>query len=176
MLELVLDTNALITCCQATTRDGPAIESVLEVCALRVAGAVHREVLAPHALYPDAGLANRIIGEGRIEVIPTSLPPNNVLDHYRLGAGEKESIALYLNQADELDFLVTDDRLAYVVGQRCGISCYLFLDMVVELVERKLWKRALAEDVVKAAQHRFSGGFVPHTLTILKTGDRRCLK
>lgn len=71
---------------------------------------------------------------------------------------------------------MADDRLAYVVSQRCGIPCCLFLDMVVELVERKLWRRALAEDVVKAAQHRFSGGFVPHTLTILKTGDRRCLK
>jgi predicted nucleic acid-binding protein len=176
MLELVFDTNALITCCQATTRDGPAIGSVLEVCVLRVPMAVHQEVLAARALFPDARLADRIIGEGRIEVIPISLPPNNVLDHYRLGSGEKESIALYLDQADELDFLVTDDRLAYVVSQRCGISCYLFLDMVIELVERKLWKRTLAEDVVKAAQHRFSGGFVPHTLTILKTGDRRCLK
>ena len=80
-------------------------------------------MLAARALFPDARLADRITGEGRIEVIPISLPPNNVLDHYRLGSGEKESIALYLDQADELDFLVTDDRLAYVVSQRCGISC-----------------------------------------------------
>lgn len=176
MLELVFDANALITCCQATTQDGPAIESVLEVCVLRVPMAVHQEVLAARARFPDARLADRTISEGRIEVIPTSLPPDNVLDHYRLGSGEKESIALYLDKADELDFLVTDDRLAYVVGQRCGIPCYLFLDMVIELVERRLWKRALAEEVVKAVQYRFSGGFVPHTLTILRTGNRRCLK
>jgi predicted nucleic acid-binding protein len=175
MLELVFDANALITCCQAMTQGGPVIESILEVCALHIPMAVHQEVLAARQ-FPDARLADHIIGEGRIEVIPTSLPSDNVLDHYRLGSGEKESIALYLGKADELDFLVTNDRLAYVVGQRCGIPCYLFLDMVIELVKRRLWKRALAEDVVKATQHRFSGGFVPHTLTILRTGDRRCLK
>jgi predicted nucleic acid-binding protein len=104
------------------------------------------------------------------------LPSDNVLDHYRLGSGEKESIALYLDKADALDFLVTDDRLAYVVGQRCGIPCRLFLDIAIELVERKLWQQELAEEVVKATQHRFSGGFVPHTLTILRKGDPRCLK
>ena len=176
MLKLVFDANALITCCQAATPGGPAIVQVLEVSALRVPLAVHREVSAANARYPDARLANHLIAEGRIEVVPVHLPADNVLDHYRLGLGEKESIALYLNQADELDFLVTDDRLAYVVGQRCGIPTQLFLDLIVELVERQLWQRALAEEVIRAVQYRFTGGFVPHTLTILRTGDRRCLK
>ncbi len=128
------------------------------------------------ARYPDARLADQLIADGRIEVTPVYLPAGNVLEHYRLGPGEKESIALYLDRADELDFLVTDDRLAYVVSQRCGISAHLFLDLIIEFVERKLWRRELAEEVVNAVQQRFSGGFVPHTLTILKTGDRRCLR
>jgi len=176
MLNLVFDSNALITCCHATTQSGPVIESILEVCALRVPMAVHQEVIAARTKYPDAFLADRLVAEGCIEVNPVSLPTDNVLELYRLGPGEKESIALYLAQADELDFLVTDDRLAYVVSHRCDIPCYLFLDMIIELVERKLWKRELAEEVVKAAQRRFSSGFVLHTQTILKTGDRRCLK
>lgn len=176
MLHLVFDANALITCCQAVTTRGPAIASVLEVSTLRVPTAVHQEVRAASARYSDARLAERLIADGSIEVIPTPLPAGNVLEHYRLGPGEKESIALYLDRANELDFLVTDDRLAYVVSQRCGIPTYLFLDLIIEFVERKLWRRELAEEVVNAAQRRFSGGFVPHTLTILKTGDRRCLQ
>jgi len=176
MLNLVFDANALITCCQAAIARGPAIVSVLEASTLRIPAAVHQQVRAASARYPDARLADRLIADGRIQVIPVQLPAGNVLEHYRLGPGEKESIALYLDRADELDFLVTDDRLAYVVSQRCGIPSHLFLDLIIEFVERKLWRRELAEEVVNAAQHRFSGGFVPHTLAILKTGDRRCLR
>ncbi len=141
---------------------------------MRVPWAVHQEVTATR--YPDARLADRLIAEGRIQVTPTALPSNNVLEHYRLGSGEKESIALYLDQANALDLLVTDDRLAYIVARRCGIPGCLFLDMVIELAQRKLWKRELAEEVTQATQHRFSSGFVLHTLAILRTGERRCLK
>jgi len=176
MLTLVFDSNALITSCQATTQGNPVIESILEVCALRVPMAVHQEVTAARIRYPDARLANRLIVDGKVKVDTISLPASNVLDYYKLGPGEKESIALFLDKADELDFWITDDRLAYVVGQRCGVRGYLFLDLLIELVERELWNRELAEEAVRAVQHRFSGGFVPHTLTILRTGDRRCLK
>jgi len=176
MLRLVFDANALITCCQAVTRRKAAIEDLLAVSALSVPPAVEQEVLAARSKYLDAHLAGRLITGGQIQVGAVSLPGDNVLDSYRLGTGEKECIAYCLAHADQLDFWVTDDRLAYVVGRRCGIPALLFLDLVIELVQRKLWTREMAEEVIQSIQQRFSGGFVPHTLAILRTGDRRCLK
>lgn len=175
MLKTVVDSTTLITCCQAALRGVPVIERVLDVCALYVPKAVYREVVAVKAKYPDARLADRLITDGRIEVESAKLPSGNVLENYRLGLGERECIALYLEKSAERDFLVTDDQLAYIVSQRCGIPTCLFLDLIIELVERKLWQRDLGEQVVRATRRRFSGGFVPHTLTILQKGDRRCL-
>lgn len=175
MLGAILDSTALITCCQANLQDVPIIERALDVCTLSIPTAVYREVIAVKAKHPDARLADRLIAEERIGVEPVDLAPDNVLENYRLGRGEKECIALYLEKPDRWDFLVTDDQLAYIVSQRCEIPTCLFLDLVIELVNQKLWRQGLARQVVRATQRRFSGGFVPHTLTILQEGDRRCL-
>lgn len=176
MLRLVFDSNALITCCQAAPRHGSAIESLLAVSTLSVPAAVAQEVLAAYARYSDASLANRLISTDRIKVNPVNLSTDTVLEGYRLGSGEKECIAFCLEHAAQVDFWVTDDRLAYVVGRRCGIPALLFLDLMIELTQCKLWAQELAMEVVQSVKHRFSGGFVPHTLSVLRSGDRRCLK
>ncbi|MDQ1301384.1 MAG: hypothetical protein QG637_1305 [Chloroflexota bacterium] len=175
MLHLVFDSNALITCCQAGSQHRPAIEDLLAVSTLSIPTAVEQEVLAAHTRYSDASLVSRLITMGRIQVSPANLPADSVLEGYRLGSGEKECVAFCLDHAGQVDFWVTDDRLAYVVGRRCGIPALLFLDLVIELVQRELWDLELATKIVQSVQHRFSGGFVPHTLSILRSGDRKCL-
>ena len=120
-------------------------------------------------------MAESLIRSEQIPVYNVSLPMGNVLEHYKLGPGEKEAITLCLERPNEFGFLVTDDRLAYIVSRRCGIPTCLFLDLIIHPVEQDVWKRDFAEQVVQSVQVRFSGGFVPHTLKILERGTRTCL-
>lgn len=169
---IVFDSPALITCCSFELGGTPVIHHILDACHVVVAGAVSDEVTLDYVKYPDAALAKRFIGEGTIELQEIVLPPDNVLERYKLGKGEKESIGL----AIEHDFpLVTDDRLALVVASRMGIDQMLFLDLVVTLVEEKRLERDLARKIVRTIASRYAPGFVEHTLTILKRGSRRCL-
>jgi predicted nucleic acid-binding protein len=174
-IKAAFDSTTLITCCQGLVEGRPVIEHVLAVCAVSVPAAVQSEVVTAGAGFPDAQLAASLIKSEQIPVYNVSLPTGNVLENYKLGLGEKETIALCLERTDEFDFLVTDDRLAYIVSRRCGISTCLFLDLVIHLVEQDIWKRNFAEKVVQSVQIRFSGGFVPHTLKILERGTRTCL-
>jgi len=93
-----------------------------------------------------------------------------------LGKGEKESIALAIKMVAEVDFTITDDRLAYIVIDRMDIKKLLFLDLIVELVERGLMNLELAKSIINAIKSRYPEGFVYHTLKILDRGDRKCLK
>jgi predicted nucleic acid-binding protein len=118
----------------------------------------------------------KLIREGKIGVRRPPFWDYNVLDHYNLGKGEKESIVLTVEMGDEMDFIVTDDRLAYVVIDRMGIKKLLFLDLIVELVERTLMDLELARSIIDAIESRYPEGFIYHTLKILERGDRKCLK
>ena len=78
--------------------------------------------------------------------------------------------------AGKVDFIVTDDRLAYIVIDRMHIKKMLFLDLIVELVERNLMNLELAKSIVNEIESRYPEGFIYHTLKILDRGDRKCLK
>ena len=78
--------------------------------------------------------------------------------------------------AGKVDFIVTDDRLAYIVIDRMHIKKMLFLDLIVELVERNLMNLELAKSIVNEIELRYPEGFIYHTLKILDRGDRKCLK
>ena len=67
-----------------------------------------------------------------------------------MGKGEKETIVLAVEMGGEVDFIVTDDRLAYVVIDRMSIKKLLFLDLIVELVERNLMDLELAKSIINA--------------------------
>ncbi|MBM3134343.1 MAG: hypothetical protein FJZ89_03465 [Chloroflexi bacterium] len=86
----------------------------------------------------------------------------------------KEAIALCLKKGENIS-LITDDRLAYIVSDRMRVQKLLLLDLVVELVASRLMSSALAEEIVRATEPRYSGGFIAHTLKILERGDRKCL-
>jgi predicted nucleic acid-binding protein len=98
------------------------------------------------------------------------------LDHYNLGKGEKESIVLAVEMGEEVGFIVTDDRLAYIVIDRMGIKKLIFLDLIVELVERSSMDLELAKSITNAIESRYPEGFIYHTLKILERGDRKCLE
>lgn len=174
MLKLVFDTAALITCCQFNVHGMPVVEHVLTACTIVIPGAVQSEVTIASDRYVDAQLAARLIAAGKVQVESVVLPRSNVLEYYKLGLGEKEAIALCLKKGENIS-LITDDRLAYIVSDRMRVQKLLLLDLVVELVASRLMSSALAEEIVRATEPRYSGGFIAHTLKILERGDRKCL-
>jgi predicted nucleic acid-binding protein len=175
MSVVVFDSATLITCCQGVVGTQPIIEFLTTLTEVVVPSSVEREVVTAGRRYSDASIAAKLFATGRIQVENVVLPAKNALEHYKLGIGEKEAIALCLNSPEQYKVLVTDDRLAYVIAQRCGISAILFLDWVVDLVLNGTWDQVFGEAVTHAVAHRFSGGFVPHTLMMLRRNERKCL-
>ena len=74
-----------------------------------------------------------------------------------------------------MDYLVVDDRLAFVVSDRMTVPKILLVDLLAELVWKGFMERQLAEKMLGAIAPRYAPGFIPHTLTMLERGERRCL-
>jgi hypothetical protein len=72
-------------------------------------------------------------GRSIVEAPPRSSV--SVLDGYKLGSGEKESIILALTQPS-VGYLVIDDRLAFIVSDRMTVPKILLVDLLAELVWR----------------------------------------
>jgi len=176
MLKLIFDTNALITSCKFHVRELPVIKYIAEKCEIVISHSVNKEIIIAEGRYSNAVVAKELIRDGKINVKRVLFRDYDVLDHYRLGKGEKESIALAIKMVAEVDFTITDDRLAYIVIDRMDIKKLLFLDLIVELVERGLMNLELAKSIINAIKSRYPEGFVYHTLKILDRGDRKCLK
>jgi len=150
------------------------VEHLAQSCLLRITPAVHNEVSLAGTTYPDAALVQAMVMDGRITVASPLVAGASVLDGYKLGRGEKESIILMLTQPNA-DYLVVDDRLAFVVSDRMTIPKILLADLLVELVWRGFMEHQLAEKMLGAIAPRYAPGFIPHTLTMLERGERRCL-
>jgi predicted nucleic acid-binding protein len=174
MLKVIFDSSALITCCKFKIQSHYIMEHILRICEVFIPDAVRAEAGMASEKYPDATVAERMIREGAIKVQCVELQEDGVLDRYKLGKGEKEAITLAIDKGEA--FVVTDDRLAYVVINRMKIKKLLFLDLLIELVEQKLIEREVAEQIVAAVKSRYPEGFIYHTLKILERGDRRCLR
>jgi predicted nucleic acid-binding protein len=130
-LKLIIDAASLITAATFAVDGHTVAEHITQCCLLRIAPAVHHEVIIAGTIYPDAAQVQAMVGDGRITVEspPRSVAP--VLDGYRLGRGEKESIILALTQPDT-DYLVVDDRLAFIVSDRMTVPKILLVDLLVE--------------------------------------------
>lgn len=174
MLKVIFDSSALITCCKFKVQSCYIMEHVLRICEVFIPDAVAVEAGIASEKYPDATVAERMIKEGAIKVQCVELPEDDVLDRYKLGKGEKEAIILGIEKEDAI--VITDDRLAYVVMDRMKIKKLLFLDLLIEFVEKKRVEREVAEQIVAAVKQRYPEGFIYHTLKILERGDRRCLR
>ena len=176
MLKLIFDANALITSCKFYLRGIPVIKHVADRCRIIISHSVNKEIISSGERYSDTLVAKELIRDGKIKVKRALFQNYDVLDHYKLGNGEKESIGLAVEMAGKVDFIVTDDRLAYIVIDRMHIKKLLFLDLIVELVERNLMNLELAKSIVNEIESRYPEGFIYHTLKILDRGDRKCLK
>jgi predicted nucleic acid-binding protein len=173
-LKVVVDSASLITAAKFTVDGHTVVEYLAQCCLLRITPAVHQEVILAGATYPDAAHVQAMVTDGRITVASPPVSAASVLDGYKLGRGEKDSIILMLTQPD-MDYLVVDDRLAFVVSDRMTVPKILLVDLLVELVWQGCMERQLAEKMLKAIAPRYAPGFIPHTLTMLERGERRCL-
>ncbi|MFQ6071661.1 MAG: hypothetical protein ACE5KT_03030 [Methanosarcinales archaeon] len=95
---------------------------------------------------------------------------------YWIATNWERGISIAVEMGDEVDFIVTDDRLAYIVIDRMGIKKVLFLDLIIELVERSFMDLELAKSIINVIESRYHEGFIYHTLKILESGDRKGLK
>ncbi len=97
---------------------------------------VEEEVAVLGAGYPDGVMAGERIAAGEIRVVPIeSRKWARHMADYSLGDGEKNSIAL-CDQVKDVEALVTDDYLAFVVITRLGLKAGMLPDLVLELTER----------------------------------------
>jgi predicted nucleic acid-binding protein len=168
MLRLIFDSNSLITACKFHYQNLPVLDYFLKNCELTIPLAVKIEVVDPGSTYADAVYARSLLETWQIKVANISQPPNDILMHYKIGSGEREAIVLYLQMKQDIDFLVTDDRLAYIVCDRLGINKILFLDLIVEFVRMNFLTGNQAKEVVQAIKSRYPEGFIYHTLKLLE--------
>ena len=173
-LKVVVDSASLITAAKFTVDSSTVLEHLAQCCLLRITPAVHHEVILAGAAYPDAAHVEAMVTDGRITIASPPVSAASVLDGYKLGRGEKDSIILMLTQPD-MDYLVVDDRPAFVVSDRMTVPKILLVDLLVELVWQGCIEHQLAEKMLEAMTPRHAPGFIPHTLTMLERGERRCL-
>jgi predicted nucleic acid-binding protein len=84
-----------------------------------------------------------------------------------MGQGETEALTLAA-RLGEGTVMVTDDFLALIVANRLGLSCQLFLDFVVGRAVRGELPVTQAQHIVQAVSPRYTVGFVPHSLAMLR--------
>lgn len=173
-LKLVVDSASLITAAKFAVDGRTVAEHIVDRCQVIIVPAVHNEVILAGGAHPDAAQVQAMVAGGRIAVASPPASGVTVLDSYKLGRGEKESIILTLARPD-VDYLVVDDRLAFIVSDRMTVPKILLADLLVELVWKGLMDREISEKMLKAIEPRYAPGFIPHTLRILEGGDRRCL-
>ncbi len=173
-LKVIVDSASLITAAKFSVDGHTIMAHLAHCCLVRITPAVHNEVILAGATYPEAAHVRAMVTDGHITVASPPVLEASVLDGYRLGRGEKESIILALT-VPEMDYLVVDDRLAFVVSDRMTVPKILLVDLLVELVWKGFMERQLAEKVLGAIAPRYAPGFIPHTLTMPERGERRCL-
>jgi predicted nucleic acid-binding protein len=168
MLRLIFDSNSLITACKFHYQNLPVLNYFLKNCEITVPLAVKIEVVDPGSTYEDAIYARSLLETGQIKAAKLFLAPDDILMHYKIGTGEREAIMLYLQMKPEIDFLVTDDRLAYIVCDRLGIDKILFLDLIVQFVRMNFFTSHLAKEIVQVIKSRYPEGFIYHTIKLLE--------
>lgn len=167
-VKLIMDTNALITGCKFSTEGDHLIKSIIKVCHIIIPSTVKGEAIVAKDIYRDAKVVSDLIESGKIQVAQSTTPEMNFLNDYNLGKGEKEAICLYLEKKDNINYLITDDRLTYIVCDRMQISKLFFLDLVIELVKQGKFEHKFAEKVINEVSSRYSRGMISHSFVILK--------
>ncbi|HEX29356.1 TPA: hypothetical protein ENG04_04675 [Candidatus Poribacteria bacterium] len=178
MIRVIFDSSSLITACKFTVDGIHVVKHLLNACEIAIPASVRDEVVVAGGSFPDAMVAKELIEAGKLLVLASSIKGSRVLDKYNLGAGEKECILLAEEQEDKnrFDFVVVDDRLAFVVCSRIKLRVLLLLDLFVVLVEERRISAQIAIKMVNAIAPRYGKGFIFHTLKMIEWGDRGCLR
>lgn len=167
-MKLIMDTNALITVCKFSTEGDHLIKSIIKVCHIIIPSTVKGEAIVAKDIYRDAKVVSDLIESGKIQVAQSTIPEMNFLNDYNLGKGEKEAIRLCLEKKGEINYLITDNRLTYIVCDRMRIPKLFFLDLVIELVKQGKIEFRFAEKIINVASFRYSRGMISHSFAILK--------
>jgi len=176
VFKTVFDTAPLITCCKFEVQGRLIIDYILDGgCDIVVPAVVQVEIMAERHRYPDAQLADQRIRSGRITVRDVAIPPDNIMALYGLGGGEQGAIALTVTLEPDIDYVVLDDKLAYIVCDRLGLPKLFLLDLVVNMVKQGSISGELGREICQAVTPRYSFGMVAHTLRILERGVRQWL-
>jgi predicted nucleic acid-binding protein len=176
MLVTVFDTSPLITACKFELRGQPIIDHLLAAnCRIIVPSSVQAEITAELHRYPDAKIAAERIRNEQVLVRNVIMPSENVMDLYSLGYGEQAAIALAFVLKSEINHVVLDEKLAYIVCDRLNLPKLFFLDLVLTLVEKNGLSKALGREIIDLVAPRYSFGMVEHSLKILERGERKWL-
>jgi predicted nucleic acid-binding protein len=167
-VEIIFDSNALITTCKFSIQGAPLLRLILKGCKIIIPKSVGDEVTRAEGHYPDAAVAARFISGGQLEVDEAEIPRETFLHDYSLGKGEKEAIYLYLKRKAQVDYLITDDKLVYIVCDRMSIPKLFLLDLIIEMVRRGMLEYELAKEIIELAKPRYSKGMISHSLAILE--------
>jgi predicted nucleic acid-binding protein len=101
-----------------------------------------------------------------------TMPPDNVMALYGLGRGEQAAMALAFILKTEIDYVVLDEKLAYIVCDRLNLPKLFFLDLVLKLVEHGTLSKEIGREIIQVVTPRYSTGMVAHSLQILEKGER----
>jgi predicted nucleic acid-binding protein len=165
----VFDSSPLVASCQFAVGSKAVADLVLPGAHVQIPPAVYEEVVIRGRARPDALKAAELIAAGYIQMADAtsvSEVPED-LQHYQLGHGETEALALTTGLGDNA-VIVTDDFLALIVANRLGLLCQLFLDFIVGRAALGELPMAEAQQVVQAVSPRYPAGFVPHSLAMLR--------
>ena len=133
-----MDSASLITAAKFTVDGHTVVEHLAHCCVVRITPAVHNEVILAGATYPEAAHVQAMLTDGHMTVASPPVLEASVLDGYKLGRGEKESIMLALTQPN-MDYLVIDDRLAFIVSDRMTVPQIFLVDLLVDPVWKGAW-------------------------------------
>lgn len=131
---------------------------------------VEEEVAVLGASYPDGVVAGERIAQGGIQVVPLAKRKwTRHLADYALGNGERDSIEL-CGQVKEVQALVTDDYLAFVVATRLDLKVWMLPDLVLELAGCGGLPLEVAKAILEVIRPRYRAGVIEHSLERLQEG------
>jgi predicted nucleic acid-binding protein len=168
VLTVVFDAGPLITACKFEVFGKLVIDHLLAECRVIIAPSVEEEVAVLGAAYPDGVAAGERIARSEVQVVPVAGQKwERHLKVYALGKGEQDSIAL-CGQLQDVEALIMDDYLAFLVAARLGLKVWMLPDLIVQLAERKCLTRDQAVEILQAIRPRYRRGVVEHSLEGLR--------
>ena len=75
-----------------------------------------------------------------------------------------------------IDYVILDDKLAYIVSDRVLLPKLFLLDLILEMAFRDILTADLVKEICHSVSPRYSQGMIEHTLLMLEKGERKWLK